>query len=122
MLRAILPNPQLMLLPGMYVHAALVEGVNRNGMLVPQQAVTRDASGKPLAYVVTADSKLEQRALQTERAIADRWLISSGLKAGDRLVVEGLQNAHPGAAVQVVPYTVASAAKAVPALSPAVPN
>jgi membrane fusion protein (multidrug efflux system) len=121
-LRAEFPNPKRELLPGMYVRAVVEEGSKHDALLVPQQAVTRDGSGKPLAYVVTAESKLEQRALQTERAIADRWLVSSGLNAGDRLVVEGIQNAHPGVAVQVVPYPVASAAQTVPALSPAVPN
>jgi len=121
-LRAEFPNPKRELLPGMYVRAVVEEGSKRNALLVPQRAVTRDGSGKPLAYVVTPDNKLEQRALQTERAIADRWLVSSGLNAGDRLVVEGLQNALPGVVVQVVPYTVASAAQAVPALSPSVPN
>lgn len=121
-LRAEFPNPKRELLPGMYVRAVVEEGSKHGALLVPQQAVTRDPSGKPLAYVVTADSKLEPRALQTERAIADRWLVSSGLKAGDRLVVEGLQNAHPGAAVQVVPYTVASAAQTVPVLSSTAQN
>jgi membrane fusion protein (multidrug efflux system) len=116
-LRAEFPNPKRELLPGMYVRAVVEEGSKHDALLVPQQAVTRDASGKPLAYVVTTDSKLEQRALQTERAIADRWLVSSGLKAGDRLVVEGLQNAHPGVVVQVVPYRVAAAAQTVPVLS-----
>jgi membrane fusion protein (multidrug efflux system) len=109
-LRAEFSNPQRELLPGMYVRAVVEEGSKHDALLVPQQAVTRDASGKALAYVVTADSKLEQRPLQIERAIADRWLVHSGLKVGDRLVVEGLQNAHPGAVVQAVPYTVNSAA------------
>jgi len=121
-LRAEFPNPKRELLPGMYVRAVVEEGSKRGALLVPQQAVTRDGSGKPLAYVVTADSKLEQRPLQIERAIADQWLVNTGLKAGDRLVVEGLQNAHPGAAVQVVPYTANSAALTSPTLSAAVKN
>jgi membrane fusion protein (multidrug efflux system) len=121
-LRAEFPNPKRELLPGMYVRAVVEEGSKHDALLVPQQAVTRDASGKPLAYVVTADSRLEQRPLQIERAIADRWLVSSGLKVGDRLVVEGLQNAHPGAAVQVVPYTATSAALTSPTLWPVAKN
>jgi membrane fusion protein (multidrug efflux system) len=121
-LRAEFPNPKRELLPGMYVRAVVEEGSKHDALLVPQQAVTRDSSGKALAYVVTADSKLEQRPLQIERAIADRWLLNSGLKAGDRLVVEGLQNAHPGAVVQVVPYTVNSAALTPFMLSAAVKN
>jgi membrane fusion protein (multidrug efflux system) len=121
-LRAEFPNPKRELLPGMYVRAVVEEGSKRGALLVPQQAVTRDGSGKALAYVVTADSKLEQHPLQIERAIADQWLVNTGLKAGDRLVVEGLQNAHPGAAVQVVPYTANSAALTSPTLSAAVKN
>jgi len=121
-LRAEFPNPKRELLPGMYVRAVVEEGSKHDVLLVPQQAVTRDASGKPLAYVVTADSKLEQRSLQVERAIADRWLVNSGLKAGDRLVVEGLQNAHPGAVVRAVPYTAPSTALTSPTSWPVAKN
>jgi membrane fusion protein (multidrug efflux system) len=121
-LRAEFPNPKRELLPGMYVRAVVEEGSKHDALLVPQQALTRDASGKPLAYVVTGDSKLEQRPLQIERAIADRWLVNSGLKAGDRLVVDGLQNAHPGAVVQVVPYTATSTALTSPTSWPVAKN
>lgn len=73
-LRAIFPNPKADLLPGMYVRAVLQEGVNKNGVLVPQQAVLRDGAGKPIAFVVDRDNKLHQRLLETERAIGDQWL------------------------------------------------
>jgi len=104
-LRAEFPNPNGELMPGMYVRAVLEEGVDEQALLVPEPAVTRDAAGKPVAYVVGAGDKLEQRALTTERAIGDQWLVTSGLKAGDRLVVNGGQKARAGQTVQVLPYT-----------------
>ena len=103
-LRASFPNPNGELLPGMYVRAVLDEGVNEQALLAPQAAVSRDASGKPIAFVVSADNKLEQRQLETERAVGDQWLISTGLKAGDRLVVNGAQKARPGQTVEALPY------------------
>jgi membrane fusion protein (multidrug efflux system) len=113
-LRAEFPNPKGDLLPGMYVRAVLEEGVMDAALLVPQPAVSRDAAGKPQAYVVDAAGKLEQRALVTDRAIGDQWLVSSGLKAGDRLVVSGQQKARPGAAVDIVPPGKALAAADAP--------
>lgn len=115
-LRAVFPNPKADLLPGMYVRAVLQEGVRQQGLLVPQQAVSRDGAGKPVAFVVNAQGVVEQRALVTDRAIGDKWLVSSGLKEGDQLVVDGQQSAKPGAKVKVVPWspkaTVASAGTA----------
>jgi membrane fusion protein (multidrug efflux system) len=102
-LRAEFPNPRGELLPGMYVRAVVEEGVLEQAVLVPQPAVSRDTTGKPVAFVVAADGKLEQRALQTSRAIGDQWLISSGLKAGDKLVVEGQQKARAGMPVDAKP-------------------
>lgn len=104
-LRAIFPNPKGDLLPGMYVRATLQEGVRQQGLLVPQQAVTRDGAGKPVAFVVNASGVVEQRALVTDRAIGDQWLISSGLKDGDQLVVDGLQRAAVGVKAEVVQWT-----------------
>ena len=103
-LRAVFPNPKADLLPGMYVRAVLQEGVKEQGLLVPQQAVSRDSTGKPKAYVVSASNKLEQRALVTDRAIGDQWLVRSGLQAGDRLVVDGQQRAAPGVTVKTIPW------------------
>lgn len=74
----------------------LQEGVRQKGLLVPQQSVFRDGAGKPVAYVVNAEGVVEQRALVTDRAVGDQWLISSGLKEGERLVVDGLQRAVVG--------------------------
>jgi membrane fusion protein (multidrug efflux system) len=103
-LRAIFPNPKGELLPGLYVRAIVEEGTVQQALLVPQQAVTRDNSGKPHAYVVGADRKLQQRELQTERAIGDQWLVTSGVQAGDVLVVSGQQKAQPGSVVETTPY------------------
>lgn len=115
-LRAVFPNPKADLLPGMYVRAVLQEGVRQQGLLVPQQAVSRDGAGKPVAFVVNAQGVVEQRALVTDRAIGDKWLVSSGLKESDQLVVDGQQSAKAGAKVKVVPWspkpTVASAGTA----------
>lgn len=98
-LRAEFPNPQGRLLPGMFVRAVVEEGVMPDAMLVPQQAVSRDATGQPLVHVVLADNKLERRAVQTGRAIGDQWLITSGLKAGERVAVEGHEKVPAGVAV-----------------------
>lgn len=107
-MRAEFPNPKGELLPGMYVRAVVEEGVLEQAILVPQPAVSRDTTGKPSAFVVSADGKLEQRALQTNRAIGDEWLISSGLKAGDTLVVEGQQKARTGSPVEAKPVALVS--------------
>ena len=102
-LRIIVPNPDGVLLPGMYVRAVVTEGVNERAILVPQQGVARDPKGNPLALVVDATGKVEQRMLSLDRAIDDKWLVSSGLSPGDRMIVEGLQNVRPGDSVKVVP-------------------
>ncbi|MET0534950.1 MAG: efflux RND transporter periplasmic adaptor subunit [Steroidobacter sp.] len=116
-LRAEFPNPDGMLLPGMYVRAVLDEAVNTAAILAPQQGVTRDAKGNAIALVLTADNKVEQRTLVTERAIGDRWLISDGLTEGDRLIVEGTNKVRPGDVVNPVAVGNAgrtAAAEAVP--------
>jgi membrane fusion protein (multidrug efflux system) len=102
-LRALFPNPQRMLLPGMFVRARLEEGVTPQALLVPQQGVTRDQKGQPTALVVNADRKVERRQLVTARSIGDSWLVTSGLAAGDQVIVEGVQKVRPGAEVKVVP-------------------
>ena len=101
-LRAEFPNPDGMLLPGMYVRAVLDEAVNTSAILAPQQGVTRDPKGNATALVLTSDNKVEQRTLVTERVIGDRWLISQGLAEGDRLIVEGTNKVRPGDAVNPV--------------------
>ncbi len=117
-LRAEFPNPKADLLPGMYVRAVVEQGVLAQALLVPQPAVSRDSTGKPMAYVVSRDGKLEPRTLTTDRAIGNQWLVSSGLQAGDKLVVEGQQKAHPGQAVDAKPMAETSVAVATAAKAP----
>ncbi|MEI2267053.1 efflux RND transporter periplasmic adaptor subunit [Erwinia sp. CGal63] len=98
-LRAVFPNPDHSLLPGMFVRARLEEGTNPSALLVPQQAVTRTPTGQASAMVVGADNKVESRTLITEQAIGDKWLVTSGLKEGDRVITTGVQRAKAGATV-----------------------
>ena len=102
-LRALFPNPRSELLPGMFVRARLDEGVSPQALLVPQQGVSRDQKGLPTALVVNAERKVERRQLVTDRAIGDAWLVSSGVKPGDQVIVEGLQKVRPGVEVKAVP-------------------
>ena len=99
-LRALFPNPDKLLLPGMFVHEKIEEGRRNDAILVPQLAVAHNQKGEPTALVVGADNKVELRTLVTERAIGDHWVVTEGLKAGDRVIVEGLQFAKPGATVK----------------------
>lgn len=102
-LRAIFPNPSGLLLPGMFLRATVIEGVNPAGLLVPQQGVSRDAKGGATALVVDAKNVVELRRLQIAQAIGNKWLVTSGLAAGDRVIVEGTQAAQPGMRVNVAP-------------------
>ncbi len=95
-LRAQFPNPDDTLLPGMYVRAQLDQAIAQDAILAPQQGITHDAKGNPVAMVVAPNNTVEMRVLTTDRAIGDRWLVTSGLKAGDRLIVEGLNKIGPG--------------------------
>jgi len=101
-LRIVFSNPRQVLLPGMFVRAVVEEGVREQAVLVPQQGVTRDPKGNPIALVVDNNSKVEQRALVLDRAIGDKWLVEKGLVAGDRVIVEGIQNVRPGVSVRAV--------------------
>jgi membrane fusion protein (multidrug efflux system) len=103
MLRAIVPNPKGELFPGMFVRARIEEGTTPNAILVQQRAVTRDQSGTPVAMVVK-DGKVERRQIVTDRAIESSWLVTSGLTAGELVIIEGLQKVRPGAAVRTVPF------------------
>lgn len=99
-LRASFPNPNGTLLPGLYVRAKLIEGVRQQAVMAPQQGISRDPRGRATAMVVNAQNKVEQRNVTTDRAIGDKWIVTSGLKPGDRLIVEGLVNLRPGATVR----------------------
>lgn len=110
-LRAVFPNPDKMLMPGMFVHAQLVAGVKSEAILAPQQGVTRTPTGEATAMVVGADNKVEIRKLKAARAVGNRWLVTDGLEAGDRLITEGLQFIRPGVEVNPVPATNVAAAQ-----------
>jgi len=103
-LRIVFPNPKGILLPGMFVRAVVQEGVQEQAMLIPQQAVSRDPKGNPVALVVDAGGQVGKRMLRLDRAVKDQWLVTSGLKAGDQVIVEGIQKARPGASVKAVPF------------------
>lgn len=115
-LRAVFSNPRHDLLPGMFVRAILEEGVNEQGILVPQQGVTHDARGQATALVLGKDGTVEQRVLKLGDAAGDKWVVKSGLNPGDQLIVDGLQKVKPGAPAQAVPM--ADAASAVTAAKP----
>lgn len=104
-LRAIFPNKDMTLLPGLFVRAKLEEGTNPNALLVPQQGVTRTPRGEATAMVVGEGDKVEVRTLTATQAIGDKWLVTSGLKAGDRVIITGLQKVRPGAQVKAQEVT-----------------
>jgi membrane fusion protein, multidrug efflux system len=108
--RARFPNPEGWLLPGMYVRAEFAPVQAQEAILVPQQGISRDAKGGATALVVGADSKAELRAVVAERTVGDRWLVSKGLNAGDRLIVEGLGRIQAGQSIRPVPVTSATSA------------
>lgn len=118
-IRAVFPNPRSLLLPGMYVRAELVEGVQGNALLVPQRAVTRNERGEPVTMVVGPDNKVAQRVLATDRTIGTDWLVTGGLKAGDRIIMEGGQMVRPGTTVRAVPWRAPAPSRAGAQASPA---
>lgn len=111
-LRAIFPNPEHDLMPGMYVRAILKEGVDEQAILLPQRALVRDAKGNATAYVVNAESKVEVRPLKVGRTQGNSWVVLDGLKAGDKVIVEGIQKIRPGATVRIAATPDAQAAPA----------
>jgi membrane fusion protein (multidrug efflux system) len=108
-LRAVFPNPDKILLPGMFVQAMIEEGVNDQAILLPQQCVSRDNKGNPFTWVVGQDGKAEMRFLQLDRAIGDKWLVTKGLTPGEQIIYEGSLKLRPGTAVKAVPVTQAGA-------------
>ena len=103
-LRLVFPNPKGDLLPGMFVRAVVKDGLSEQAILVPQQAVSRDIKGNPVALILDPGGKVQQRLLRLDRAIGDQWLVTSGLAAGDHIIVEGLQRVRPGASAKAVPF------------------
>lgn len=110
-LRIVVPNPDGLLLPGMYVRAVVGMGVRENALLVPQPGITRDPKGGASALVVNAAGQVEPRAVNVSRTIGDSWLVESGLAAGDRVIVQGLQKVRPGMPVTPVESAAAPAGK-----------
>lgn len=119
-LRAVFPNPKGELLPGMYVRARLTQGVNRDAMLVPHAAVSRTPRGEAQVMVVNGENKVEARLVEAEQSIGDKWVVTSGLAAGERVIVEGLQKVKPGVPVQIQEAGAAPAAASAP-VAPAAP-
>lgn len=111
-LRAVFPNPQHSLLPGMFVRARIDEGVQPNAILIPQQGVTRTPRGEATVLVVNSQSQVESRSVVASQAVGDKWLISEGLQPGEQVIVSGLQKAHPGTKVKTTTDAITPAAKA----------
>ncbi|RJX20634.1 MAG: efflux RND transporter periplasmic adaptor subunit [Desulfobulbus sp.] len=109
-LRAEFPNPEQTLLPGMFVRALVPEGVNEQGILIPQRGVTRNPAGQAMVMLVGAEDKVETRIIKVARTMGEDWLVSEGLAPGDRVILEGLQKARPGSQVKPVPFGSAPAA------------
>jgi len=103
-LRTLFPNPEQLLLPGMFVRVILEEGVNEQAILVPQRGVTRNPAGNALVMVVGAEDKVEPRVIKAARTVGDNWLVNEGLETGDRVILEGIQRARPGTVVKAVPF------------------
>ncbi|MFA4989870.1 MAG: efflux RND transporter periplasmic adaptor subunit [Candidatus Omnitrophota bacterium] len=103
-LRVIFSNPKGVLLPGMFVRAVILEGINAQAILVPQEGVSRNAKGEAVALIVDSENKVQQCILTLERSIGNKWLVSSGLNPGDRVIVEGIQKVRPGMSVKAVTF------------------
>lgn len=110
LLRAVVPNPDGVLLPGMYVQAQLTTGVALDALFVPQQAVTRDIAGQPSVLLVNAERKVERRAIAVDRAVGSRWLVTDGLAPGDEVIVDGFQRIKVGEVVAPQPVQLAAPA------------
>ena len=123
-IRVIVPNPNDLLLPGMYVRAVVSTGRRDHALLAPQQGVTRDPKGNASALIVNADSKVEARKIKVSGTVGDKWLVEEGLAAGDRLIVEGVMKVKPGMPVQAAEAGAApqAAASAAPPAAPAAPQ
>ncbi|MBW3690465.1 efflux RND transporter periplasmic adaptor subunit [Aeromonas dhakensis] len=117
-LRVIVPNPHQLLLPGMFMRATLQEGERAEGLLVPQTAVTRTPKGGATVMVVTADNKVELREVQLGRIVGSDWVVESGLKAGERVIVAGLQKVKPGVVVAPAEQGAAAPSAQAPANAP----
>jgi membrane fusion protein (multidrug efflux system) len=107
-LRAVIPNPENLLMPGMFARAQIVEGVNANAITIPQRTITRDAAGTSSVLVVSDDNKVEARKIEVDRTVGSKVVVAKGLKVGERIIVEGSQKAPPGSVVKPIPFSSAS--------------
>jgi membrane fusion protein (multidrug efflux system) len=119
LLRVVVPNPDDLLLPGMYVRAVVSSGVRQDALLVPQQGVARDPKGNTSVMVVGADGKVAVRPMRVAQTVGDKWLVDDGLRAGDRVIVEGLQKIRPGVPVKATEAAPAGAAPPATGTAPA---
>ncbi len=117
LLRATVPNPDNLLLPGMYVRAVIGNSVRADALLVPQQGIARDPNGDAYAMLLGADGKVEKRKVKVSSTVGDQWLVDDGLAAGDRVIVEGLQKIRAGAPARVAAPAASAPAASVPARS-----
>ena len=117
--RVIVPNPRGILLPGMFIRALVEEGVDTKAILIPQQAVFRTPKGEPYALAVDGEGKVQQKMIDIDRAIGDKWLVNAGIGAGEKVIVEGMQRVKPGVSVKAIPFEAkgGSAQKAAPGAS-----
>ena len=113
-LRAEFPNPENLLMPGMFARAQIIEGVNASALTVPQRTVARGAGGGSSVLVVTEENKVEARTIETDRTVGNKVIVTKGLKAGERIMVEGSQKAPPGSIVKPVPFDVPAQSAAQP--------
>src|SRR5204863_3853975 len=109
-LRAEIPNPENLLMPGMFARGQIVEGVNANALTIPQRTVTRGEGGKSTVLIVNNENKVEPRTIEVEHSIGDKVVVAKGLKAGERIIVEGSQKAPPGSVVKPIPSSAESTA------------
>jgi membrane fusion protein (multidrug efflux system) len=116
-LRAVISNPENLLMPGMFARAQIVEGVSANALVIPQRTIARGAAGSSTVLVVDAANKVEVRNIQIDRTVGPKVIVAKGLKEGERVIVEGSQKAPPGSVVKVVPFTPASSSAVSPAKS-----
>lgn len=112
LVRALFPNPQHLLLPGMYVHAVIDEGMDNNAILVPQQAVSRNVRGDAVVMLIDQNNVISQQVIQADRTIGTNWLVTSGLKPGERVAISGLEGLRPGE--KVIPVQETSVSSSAP--------
>jgi membrane fusion protein (multidrug efflux system) len=113
-LRAEFPNPENLLMPGMFARAQIIEGVNASALTVPQRTVVRGAGGASSVLVVTEQNKVEARPIETDRTVGNKVIVTKGLKAGERVMVEGSQQAPPGSVVKPVAFVLPAQSAAQP--------